>query len=134
MAVERYTLTFNTLMRNQPILYNLGRKYRLIVTLEKANLSDEAGWVQVAFNGDADEIQRAIADLNTMGVFVTPDRTRADFLNRLDGKGPGLCMRGPALFVASIAACRSRAARRARRRRCPWSGRRAAACSAMRAS
>ena len=72
MALERYTLTFNTLMRDQPILYNLGKKYRLIVTLEKANLSDEAGWVQVAFNGDPDEIQRAVADLNTMGVFVTP--------------------------------------------------------------
>ena len=72
MAVERYTLTFNTLMRNQPILYNLGRKYRLIVTLEKANLSEDAGWVQVAFSGDNDEIQRAVADLNTMGIFVTP--------------------------------------------------------------
>lgn len=72
MALERYTLTFNTLMRNQPILYNLGRKYRLVITLEKANLSEDAGWVQVAFNGDADEIQRAVADLNTMGVFITP--------------------------------------------------------------
>ena len=72
MAVERYNLTFNTQMSNQPILFNLGRKYRLIVTLEKANLSENAGWVQVAFNGDTDEIQRAIADLNTMGVFVSP--------------------------------------------------------------
>ena len=72
MAVERYTLTFNTLMRNQPILYNLGRKYRLVVNLEKANLSEEAGWVQVALNGDNDEIQRAVAELNTMGIFITP--------------------------------------------------------------
>ena len=72
MAVERYTLTFNALMRDQPILYNVGRRYRLVVTLEKANLSDEAGWVQVALNGDSDEIQRAVADLNTMGIFVTP--------------------------------------------------------------
>ncbi len=72
MAVERYNLTFNTQMSNQPILYNLGRKYRLVITLEKANLSDDAGWVQVAFNGDPDEIQRAMADLNTMGVFITP--------------------------------------------------------------
>ena len=72
MALERYTLTFSALMHNQPILYNLGRKYRLVVTLEKANLSDEAGWVQVSFNGDPDEIQRAVADLNTMGVFITP--------------------------------------------------------------
>ena len=72
MAVERYTLTFNTLMRNQPILNNLGRKYRLSVNLEKANLSEEAGWVQVALGGETDEIQRAVADLSTMGVFITP--------------------------------------------------------------
>jgi hypothetical protein len=72
LTVERYTLTFSPLMSNQPILYNLGRKYRLEVNLEKANLSDEAGWVQVALRGDTEEIQRALADLSTMGIFVTP--------------------------------------------------------------
>ena len=72
MVIERYTLTFSPLMHNQPILYNLGRKYKLEVNLEKANLSDEAGWVQVALRGDTEEIQRALADLSTMGIFVTP--------------------------------------------------------------
>jgi len=72
MAVERFNLTFNTLMYNQPIVYNLGQKYRLITVIEKANVSEEAGWMQVAFNGDGEEIQRAIADLNTIGVIVTP--------------------------------------------------------------
>ena len=72
MAVERFNLTFNKLMYNQPIVYNLGKKYRLITVIEKANVSEEAGWMQVAFNGDGDEIQRAIADLNTIGVVVTP--------------------------------------------------------------
>jgi L-aspartate semialdehyde sulfurtransferase ferredoxin len=72
MAVERYNLTFSKQMSSQPVLYNLGRKYKLIPVLERANLSEESGWVQVAFNGDTDEIARAIADLNTMGVYVTP--------------------------------------------------------------
>ena len=72
MAVVRYNLTFNKLMANQPIVYNLGKKYRLVTTIEKANLSEEAGWMQLALNGDGDEIQRAIADLNTIGVVVTP--------------------------------------------------------------
>ena len=72
MAVERFNLTFNTLMSNQPIVYNLGKKYRLITTIERANVSEEAGWMQVAFNGESEEIQRAIADLNTIGVVVTP--------------------------------------------------------------
>ena len=72
MAVERFNLTFGKQMANQPILYNLGRKFNLVTVIEKANVTEEAGWMQVAFNGDADEIQRAIADLNTVGVFVTP--------------------------------------------------------------
>lgn len=72
MAVERYNFTFNRLMSSQPIVYNLGKKYRLVTIIEKANLSEEAGWMQIALNGDPDEIQRAIADLNTMGVTITP--------------------------------------------------------------
>ncbi len=72
MAVERYNLTFNKQMVNQPVIYNLGRKYKLIPTIERANISEEAGWMQIAFNGDPDEIQRAIADLNTLGVFISP--------------------------------------------------------------
>jgi hypothetical protein len=75
MAVERFNLTFNKLMSSQPIIYNLGKKYRLVTVIEKANVSEEAGWIQIAFNGDVDEIQRAIADLNTFGVVVTPTET-----------------------------------------------------------
>jgi ABC-type methionine transport system ATPase subunit len=72
MAIERYNLTFSKQMSNQPVIYNLGRKYKLVTVIERANVSEEAGWMQIAFNGDSDEIQRAIADINTMGIFVTP--------------------------------------------------------------
>ncbi len=72
MPIQRFNLTFNKLMANQPIMYNLSKKYRLVTIIEKANVAEEAGWMQVAFNGDIDETQRAIADLNTMGVIVTP--------------------------------------------------------------
>lgn len=72
MAIERFNLTFGKQMSNQPILYNLGRKFNLVTVIEKANVTEESGWMQVAFNGDPDEIQRAVADLNTIGVFITP--------------------------------------------------------------
>lgn len=72
MAVERYNLTFSKQMANSPVIYNIGKKYKLVTVIERANISEEAGWMQIAFNGDGDEIQRAIADINTMGIFVTP--------------------------------------------------------------
>jgi hypothetical protein len=72
MAVERYNLTFSKQMGDQPVLYNLGRKFNLVTVIERANVSEEAGWIQVAFRGDPDEIARAIADLSMTGVFITP--------------------------------------------------------------
>ncbi|BDI32331.1 hypothetical protein CCAX7_43820 [Capsulimonas corticalis] len=72
MAVERFNLTFNSQMANMPIIYNIGQKFQVVTVIERANISEEAGWAQVAFNGTGEEIQRAIADLNTIGVFVSP--------------------------------------------------------------
>ena len=72
MAVERYNLTFNSAMADKPIICSLGKKFDLVTIIEKASISEEAGWVQLAFKGDPEEIQRAIADLNTTGVFVSP--------------------------------------------------------------
>lgn len=72
MAVERLNLTFNAEMQNKPILHEIGKRYDLIVNIERANVSEGAGWVQVTLTGETEEIQRAIAYLNTLGVFVTP--------------------------------------------------------------
>ena len=72
MAIERYNLSFNSQMSRLPIVYNIGKKFDVVTVIERANISEESGWIQVAFNGDADEIQRAIADLTTTGVFVAP--------------------------------------------------------------
>ena len=72
MAVERLNLTFNSQMQNKPILQDVGKKYDLVVNIERANVSEGSGWVQVALGGEPEEIQRAVAYLNTLGVFVTP--------------------------------------------------------------
>jgi hypothetical protein len=72
MAIERFNLTFTREMSDRPILYTLGANYRLVTILERAQLSESAGWVQVALHGESDEIQRAVADLTTQGVMITP--------------------------------------------------------------
>lgn len=72
MAVERYNLTFNRQMADQPVIYNVGRRFNLVTIIERANISEEAGWVRLALDGEPEEIQRAIAYLNTVGVFITP--------------------------------------------------------------
>jgi len=72
MALERFTLTFNSAMADKPIIYQIGQKFEVVTIIEKAAVSEEAGWMQVAFRGEPEEIQRAIAELNTTGVFVSP--------------------------------------------------------------
>ena len=72
MATERYNLSFNSQMSRLPIIYNIGKKFEVVTVIERANISEESGWIQLSFNGDVDEIQRAIADLATTGVFVAP--------------------------------------------------------------
>ena len=72
MAIETYNLTFTKEMADRPLLYNLGKRYQLVCTLKRAQLSESAGWVQISLSGDMDEIQRAVADLMAQGVMVTP--------------------------------------------------------------
>lgn len=73
MAVKRYNLTFNRQQAGTPIIYNLGAKFRVTPIIEKAMMSEEGGFMRVAFNGDPDEIGRAMADLQLTGVAVTDE-------------------------------------------------------------
>lgn len=59
-------------MADKPIVCNIGKKFDLVTIIEKAAVSEEAGWIQLALKGEPEEIQRAVADLNTIGVFVSP--------------------------------------------------------------
>jgi hypothetical protein len=72
MAISRYNFTFTKEMADRPIIHSLSTNYDLVPVIERAQLSDSAGWMRVALNGEQDEIQRAVADLMTLGVMVTP--------------------------------------------------------------
>jgi molybdopterin synthase sulfur carrier subunit len=68
---ETYSLTFNREMYGVPVLYNVGKRFRVTVTIRRAMLSEDAGWAEVELSGTIEEIGRAIAYLQTTGVGVT---------------------------------------------------------------
>lgn len=70
-GTEVYQLTFHRGMFHNPILYNIGKKFRVAVNIRRANMSEESGWAEIALTGPAEEIGRAIAELHTTGVNVT---------------------------------------------------------------
>lgn len=63
-----YNLTFSREMMERPILHTIGRKFRVTVTIRRAMLSESGGSAEVAFSGPLEEVERAVAELQTTGV------------------------------------------------------------------
>jgi hypothetical protein len=82
-----YQLTFTREMFHAPLLDNVSKKFDLQVTLRRAMLSEEGGWVEAGFEGEVSEIGRAIAYLQTTGVNTSgplDDTVEPDFKNTLN--------------------------------------------------
>ncbi len=63
-----YNLTFSREMMDTPILGTISRRFRISLTIRRAILSEEGGVAEVSLSGAPEEIERAIADLQTFGV------------------------------------------------------------------
>ena len=74
--------TVNTAQADAPILYRVGRDFRVVVNVERAAFEEDGGWIEVAISGPLTEVQRAIAYLHTTGLHVDPrQRSVTDFSN-----------------------------------------------------
>lgn len=70
MAEVDINLTARSETVNKPWLWQLGRDFNVKVTLVKASVDTDFGWVQVKLEGPVEEIQRATAWLMTTGLHV----------------------------------------------------------------
>jgi len=67
---QRLHLTFPERLIQEPVIYNLGRKFEIVTNIRRANVEDEVGWVILEVAGDADAIAAGVAYLEEMGVQV----------------------------------------------------------------
>lgn len=58
---------------NEPWLWRLGRDFNLQVSITKANIDTDMGWVEIRVKGPVEEIQRATSWLMTTGLHVDVD-------------------------------------------------------------
>ncbi|MFQ6041261.1 MAG: NIL domain-containing protein [Candidatus Poribacteria bacterium] len=72
MAVLKARLTFPNELITEPVIYNLGRKYKIITNIRRANITQNAGWVILEISGDQDEIDKAVEYLESIKVKVEP--------------------------------------------------------------
>jgi len=72
MAIERFYLTYNQDQIKEPIIYNVGRQFRVVTNIRTASVSDHIGIVGLELDGEQSEIDAAVRWISSQGVKVEP--------------------------------------------------------------
>jgi ABC-type methionine transport system ATPase subunit len=68
----RLWLMFPARLITRPIVWELGKNFNLVTNIRQASVTDEVGVVSLSLNGEREEIKKAIAWLEELGVKVEP--------------------------------------------------------------
>ncbi len=69
---QRLWLMFPTKLITTPVIWELGQKFKVITNVRQASVNDEIGLVSLSLDGEREEIKRAVAWLEELGVKVEP--------------------------------------------------------------
>jgi ABC-type methionine transport system ATPase subunit len=69
---RRLWLMFPTRLVTQPVLWELGQKFKVVTNIRQCSVTDEIGIVSLSLSGEREEIKRSIAWLEELGVKVEP--------------------------------------------------------------
>jgi ABC-type methionine transport system ATPase subunit len=69
---QRLWLMYPAKLITRPLLWELGKKFEVITNVRQASVTDEIGIVSLSLEGDREEIKKAIAWLEKLGVKVEP--------------------------------------------------------------
>lgn len=72
MAKRQMMFTFPQKLIKEPIIYNLGRQFRVVTNIRRADVSEDKGWVVLELEGEEKDIEQGIAWVTTKGVRVDP--------------------------------------------------------------
>lgn len=72
MAKRRVMFTFPTELIQEPIIYNLGRRFDVVTNVRRADVSEDKGWVVLELEGEEEDIEQGIAWVGSKGVRVDP--------------------------------------------------------------
>ena len=69
---KKVFLTFPAKLIKEPIIYNLGHIFKVVVNIRGASVSDEIGLVAIVITGDEVEVEKAIEYLRDKDVKIEP--------------------------------------------------------------
>ena len=72
MASKRVRFTFPTQLITEPVIYQLGQKFRIVTNIRRADVREDMGWVVLELEGAEEEIDRGIEWVSAAGVRVDP--------------------------------------------------------------
>lgn len=70
MANKILNLTFPKKLIKEPVIYNLGHKFKIVTNIRKANVTSDYGWVLLELEGELDEIQKGEEYLKSLRIIV----------------------------------------------------------------
>ncbi len=72
MASRRVKLIYPSQLVDQPILYELGRKFDVGTNIRQADINDGMGWLVVEMRADEPVLDQAMKWLSEMGIEIQP--------------------------------------------------------------
>ena len=69
---DRFHLTVPRECIAEPLLCDIARNFPVSFSIRRANVTHEAGWIDLQLEGEDAEIERVIAHLQAKGVRVDP--------------------------------------------------------------
>ena len=70
MAKQRVKLAFPSELVTEPVIYNLGRDFRVVTNIRRADITEERGWVELEMEGSDEDIEKGLAWVAAKGVEV----------------------------------------------------------------
>jgi hypothetical protein len=64
--------TFPEELIKEPIIYNLGRQFKIVTNIRRADVSENRGWVVLELEAEEADIEQGIAWVTSKGVRVDP--------------------------------------------------------------
>lgn len=70
MVKKVLNLTFPKKLIKEPVIYNVGQKFKVITNVRKANVTNDYGWILLEVDGDLEEIKKGEEYIKGLGIIV----------------------------------------------------------------
>ncbi len=75
MATTRVRFTFPPDLISQPVVYNMGKQFHVVINIRRANIAHDRGWMVLEVIGAEEDVERALGWAKEQGVRVEPAET-----------------------------------------------------------